>query len=48
MIKIKRGQFSGVEAVFYESGGDARSIILINLINTRTKVSIENEDIDFQ
>ncbi|PTP17561.1 transcription/translation regulatory transformer protein RfaH [Vibrio splendidus] len=48
VIKIKRGQFSGVEAVFYESGGDARSIILINLINTRTKVSIENEDIDFQ
>jgi transcriptional antiterminator RfaH len=48
VIKIKRGQFSGVEAVFYESDGDARSIMLIKLINTQTKVSIENKDIDFQ
>ena len=45
-IKIKQGQFSGVEAVFYESDGDTRSIMLINLINTQTKVSIENKDLD--
>ncbi len=45
-IKIKRGQFSGVEAVFYEADGDARSIMLINLINNQTKVSIENKDLD--
>jgi transcriptional antiterminator RfaH len=46
VIKIKRGQFSDVEAVFYEPDGDTRSVMLINLINTQTKVSIENKDLD--
>lgn len=44
-IKIKRGQFSGVDAVFYEADGDTRSIMLIN---NKTKVSIENKYLDFQ
>jgi len=46
IIKVKHGQFSGVKAVFHEPDGEARSVLLVELMNVETKICIENKDLD--
>ncbi|SEG55929.1 transcription/translation regulatory transformer protein RfaH [Vibrio hangzhouensis] len=45
-IRVTGGQFAGIEAIFQESDGEARSIMLVNLINKQVPVSIDNKDLD--
>jgi transcriptional antiterminator RfaH len=45
-VSVKAGQFAGFEAIFKEPDGDARSIMLVNLINKSVPVSIDNRDLD--
>lgn len=46
-IAVKSGQFSGVKAIFQESDGEARSIMLVKMISKVIPVSIDNKDLDF-
>ncbi len=46
-VHIKQGQFSGVEAIYQESDGEKRSILLITLINKQVKVKVDNKDIEW-
>ncbi|MEZ8028420.1 transcriptional activator RfaH [Enterovibrio norvegicus] len=42
-IEIITGQFEGAEAIYKESDGELRSILLINLISRQVEVSTENK-----
>ncbi len=44
-IKIKSGQFAGIEAIYQESDGEKRSIMLVNMINKPVPMSIDNRDL---
>lgn len=46
-IVVKGGQFSGIKAIFQESDGEARSIMLVKMISQVIPVSIDNKDLDF-
>ncbi|MEZ9526979.1 transcription/translation regulatory transformer protein RfaH [Enterovibrio norvegicus] len=45
-IEISKGQFEGMEAIYKESDGELRSILMINLLNKQVEVSLENEILD--
>jgi transcriptional antiterminator RfaH len=45
VVEVKSGQFAGVDAIFHESDGDKRSILLINIISKEVSVSVCNKDI---
>ncbi|ASI88789.1 MULTISPECIES: transcription/translation regulatory transformer protein RfaH [Vibrio] len=45
-VRVIGGQFAGIEAIFQEADGEARSIMLVNLINKQVPVSIDNKDLD--
>ena len=47
-VRIKEGQFSGVEALYHEADGEKRSILLIKLINQTVPVSVDNKDIELK
>lgn len=44
-LKLKQGQFKGIEAIYQEPDGEKRSFMLINLLGKPVKVSVQNEDI---
>lgn len=46
-IKVKSGQFAGIEAIFQEQDGETRSIMLVKMISQTVPVSIENSDLEF-
>ncbi|MGR5278624.1 transcription/translation regulatory transformer protein RfaH [Vibrio rotiferianus] len=46
MIRIKSGQFAGIEAIFQEKDGEKRSMMLVKMITQSVPVSIENKDLD--
>ncbi|CAH0526748.1 transcription/translation regulatory transformer protein RfaH [Vibrio hippocampi] len=46
VVRIKAGQFAGVEAIFQQADGEMRSIMLVQLINQSTPVSIDNRDLE--
>ncbi len=46
-IRILDGQFAGIEAIYQEPDGEARSIMLITLINQPVKVSVDNQNLSF-
>lgn len=43
VVKIQSGQFAGVEAIFDQKDGEARSIMLVKMISHVVPISIENE-----
>ncbi len=43
VVKINSGQFAGVEAIFHQKDGEARSIMLVKMISKVVPISIENE-----
>lgn len=44
-LKLQKGQFKGIEAIYQEPDGEKRSFMLINLLGKPVKVSVQNEDI---
>ena len=45
VVQVSGGQFSGFEAIYKESDGEKRSILLVTLINQQVRVPISNKDI---
>jgi len=45
-IRVKSGQFAGIDAIYQESDGETRSIMLIKLINQPVSMSIDNKNLD--
>ncbi|WP_428772073.1 transcription/translation regulatory transformer protein RfaH [Vibrio sp.] len=45
-MRIQRGQFAGIDAIYHEPDGETRSILLVKLINQPVPVSIDNQDLD--
>lgn len=44
-VHLNNGSFNNVQAIFKETDGDKRSILLINLLNQKIEVSVDNNDI---
>ena len=47
-IRVKSGQFAGIDAIFQEQDGEKRSIMLVQMITKRVPVSIDNSDLDLK
>ncbi|WP_299687182.1 transcription/translation regulatory transformer protein RfaH [uncultured Vibrio sp.] len=43
IVTINSGQFAGIEAIFHQKDGEARSIMLVKMISQVVPISIENE-----
>jgi transcriptional antiterminator RfaH len=48
MIRVKGGQFAGVEAIYQEPDGETRSIMLVKMIRQMVPMSIDNRDLDLE
>ncbi|WP_105902482.1 transcription/translation regulatory transformer protein RfaH [Vibrio gangliei] len=46
-VQITSGQFAGFDAVYHESDGEKRSILLITLINKQVKIKVDNTQVDW-
>ena len=46
-VGIKEGPFVGVEAIYKESDGEKRSILLITLINKKVEIKFDNSNLDY-
>lgn len=44
VVRVARGQFAGIEAIYQEPDGDARSIMLVKMISQQVPMSIGNSD----
>lgn len=47
-VMITQGQFKDLEAIYQESDGEKRSILLIHLISQPVKVTLDNKEINFK
>ncbi len=47
-IRVKSGQFAGIDAIFQEQDGEKRSIMLVQMITKSVPVSINNSDLDLK
>lgn len=45
-IRVKKGQFAGIDAIFQEQDGETRSIMLVKMISQVVPVSISNSDLE--
>ncbi|MCW8332736.1 transcription/translation regulatory transformer protein RfaH [Vibrio sp. SCSIO 43135] len=45
-VRVKGGQFAGIEAIYQEADGEARSIMLVKMISQVVPMSIKNSDLD--
>ena len=43
-VVITEGAFEGLQAIFAEPDGEARSMLLLNLLNKQIKQSVKNTD----
>ncbi len=48
LVEINSGPYVGINAIYKESDGDKRSVLLITLINKQVEIRIDNSDIDYQ
>ncbi len=46
VVRVKGGQFAGIDAIYQEQDGELRSIMLVKLISQSIPVSIRNQDLD--
>ncbi len=46
-LRVKSGQFAGIDAIYQEPDGETRSILLVTLLSTPVEMSIDNHDIEF-
>ncbi len=47
LLRVKSGQFAGIDAIYQEPDGETRSILLVTLLNTHVAMSLDNQDIEF-
>jgi transcriptional antiterminator RfaH len=45
VVNVNNNSFSNIQAIYKEPDGDLRSILLINLLNQKIEVSVDNKDI---
>ncbi|MCE0492987.1 transcription/translation regulatory transformer protein RfaH [Vibrio salinus] len=45
-VRVKAGQFAGIDAIYQEPDGETRSFMLIKLINRPVSLSIDNKDLE--
>lgn len=45
LVYLNNGSFKDVRAIFKEPDGHMRSILLVNLLNQKVKISVDNSDI---
>ncbi len=45
-VRVKSGQFAGIDAIFQEQDGEKRSIMLVQMITKPVPISIDNNDLD--
>lgn len=45
VVSVNNDSFSNIQAIYKEPDGDLRSILLINLLNQKIEVSVDNKDI---
>lgn len=45
LVYLNNGSFKDVQAIFKEPDGDMRSILLVNLLNKKVEITVENIDI---
>ena len=48
VVSVNNDSFSNIQAIYKEPDGDLRSILLINLLNQKIEVSVDNKDIKQQ
>ncbi len=46
-LRVRSGQFAGIDAIYQEPDGETRSILLVTLLNTPVEMSVDNQDIEF-
>lgn len=46
-VGIKEGPFIGVDAIYKESDGEKRSILLITLINKKVEIKVDNSNLEY-
>jgi transcriptional antiterminator RfaH len=46
VVRIKTGQFAGIDAIYQEPDGETRSILLVNMISKPVPLSVENRDLE--
>ncbi|MGR5068615.1 MULTISPECIES: transcription/translation regulatory transformer protein RfaH [Vibrio] len=47
-IRVKSGQFAGIDAIYQEQDGEKRSILLVQMITKHVPVSLNNSDLDLK
>ena len=45
VVSVNNDSFNNIQAIYKEPDGDLRSILLINLLNQKIEVSVDNKDI---
>lgn len=45
-VKIKSGQFAGIEAIYQEPEGEMRSIMLVKMLSNMVEVRVDHSDLD--
>lgn len=45
VISVNNESFNNIQAIYKEPDGDLRSILLINLLNQKIEISVDNKDI---
>ncbi|KAA1152434.1 transcription/translation regulatory transformer protein RfaH [Pseudoalteromonas sp. FUC4] len=45
VVSVNNESFNNIQAIYKEPDGDMRSILLINLLNQKIEVSVDNKDI---
>ncbi|SJN53256.1 Transcription antitermination protein RfaH [Vibrio ruber DSM 16370] len=46
VIRVKGGQFAGIEAIYQEADGEKRSIMLVKMISQTVAMSFDNRDLE--
>ncbi|PRQ64184.1 transcriptional activator RfaH, partial [Vibrio sp. V01_P9A10T6] len=46
VVRLKGGQFSGIDAIYQEPDGETRSIMLVKMISQVIPMSIDNKHLE--
>ncbi|SHF67524.1 transcription/translation regulatory transformer protein RfaH [Vibrio gazogenes] len=46
VIRVKGGQFAGIDAIYQEADGETRSIMLVKMISQTVAMSFDNRDLE--
>lgn len=45
-VRVLKGSFEGVEGVYQQPSGEMRNVILMNILGNRTRVTLDNDEIE--